>query len=101
MKTITERLKGIFTHTKSAHTYLGSKTREEKLALIARAHSIYFRKCNLDNYDGIMKRWFHIAGLRIRTGEVWISPYSVQSRYEVADGQLCLSITFITERVQG
>lgn len=102
MKTITEGLKGIFTHRESAHTYLSSKTTEEKVALIARAHSIYFRRCDSANYDDIMKRWFHVTGLRVRTGEVWISPFSVQSRYEVTDGsQLRFSIIFTTERVQG
>lgn len=102
MKAIMERLKEIFAHTESAHAYLGGKTTEEKLALIARAHSIYFRQCNLVNYEDIMKRWLHAAGFKIRTSEVCISPYSVQSRYGITGrDQLCLSIIFTTQRVQG
>lgn len=78
MKSLKKALRRFLTKPVSGHIYMNSKSVDERLALISRAHSIYFSRCILINYEYIVSEWFKAAGFVVRETKEDITPYTAQ-----------------------
>lgn len=78
MKSLKKALRNFLTKPVSRHIYMNGKSVDERLALISRAHSIYFSRCILINYEYIVAEWFKAAGFVVCGTKEDITPYTAQ-----------------------
>lgn len=84
MKAFVKSLRNFLTRPVSRHIYMNGKSVEERLTLISRAHSIYFSRCILINYEYIVSEWFKAAGFVVNSTKEWITPYTAQITVNVS-----------------
>lgn len=103
LKTLWARVRSHRHEQQNQHHWLDSMSTRDRINLMARAHTIFFRDGNLINYEDIVGRWFRTFGFKVISVEAWISPYSVQSQCKVADPTCSQNITvfFTSKRVLG
>lgn len=77
-------MRKIFVKPTSFHRYMNGKSVDERLTLIARAHSIYFSKCILLNYEDTVSDWFKAAGFVVNSIKGRITPYTAQVTVDVS-----------------
>ena len=78
MKSLKKLLMNLLTKPVSDHVYMNGKSVKEKLELIARAHTIYFSRVNLINYEATVRGWFEAAGFVVRQSYSNITPFTAR-----------------------
>lgn len=84
MKSLKKALRNLLTKPVSRHIYMNGKSVDERLALISRAHTIYFSRCILINYEYVVSEWFKAAGFVVGSTKEWITPYTAQITVNVS-----------------
>ena len=87
MKSLKKLLMNLLTKPVSNHVYMNGKSVKEKLELIARAHTIYFSRVNLINYEDTVRGWFEAAGFVVRQTYSNITPFTARITVNIS----CLS----------
>ena len=81
---------------------MNGKSVKEKLELIARAHTIYFSRVNLINYEDTVRGWFKAAGFTVRQTYSDITPFTaritVSFSYLNSDGSVMSRIVELFTR---
>lgn len=78
MKSLKKALRDFLTKPVSRHIYMNDKSVQERLELIARAHTIHFSRVNLINYEDTVRGWFEAAGFTVRQTYSDITPFTVR-----------------------
>lgn len=101
LKTLWTRARSHRHEQQNQHCWLNGMSTDDRINLMARAHAIFFRNGNLINYEDTVSRWFRTVGFEVKSGEAWISPYSVKSQFKVVDMscQHHLTVFFTSKRV--
>lgn len=92
MKSLKKALRNLLTKPVSRHIYMNGKSVQERLELIARAHTIHFSRVNLISYEDTVREWFEAAGFVVRQAYSDITPFTaritVNLSYLNADGSV-------------
>jgi len=102
MKAFVKLLRNFLTRPVSRHIYMNGKSIQERLELIVRAHTTYFSRVNLINYEDIVRGWFESAGFVVRQAYSDITPFTarmtVSLSYLNADGSVVSRIVELFTR---
>jgi len=103
MKSLKKVLRNLLTKSVSRHIYINDKSVEERLALISRAHTTYFSRVNLINYEDTVRGWFESAGFVVRQAYSDITPFTaritVNLSYLNADGSVASRVVELFTRI--
>lgn len=78
MKSLKKALRNLLTKPVSRHIYMNDKSVQERLELIARAHTIHFSRVSLINYEATVREWFEVAGFIVRQTCSDITPFTAR-----------------------
>ena len=102
MESLKKMLRNLLTRPVSDHVYMNGKSVKEKLELIARAHTIYFSRVNLINYESTVRNWFEAAGFVVHQTYSNITPFTARITVSIsclsADGSMVSHIVELFNR---